>query len=163
MDKSRKVTTAIVVIIVAVLIAGISYRPVMGTFLKRAGEKLAADSVSDPSTAQFRNVIVSGTDDPTVCGEINTKNAYGAYAGFTRFFSDGVVLAFIEPPIPTIEQRTGMANPYDISAYDFWQRSWIDRCSDSNLVTDPAIAALIPPMKEIHEQMLKRASAPPVP
>ncbi|EQA1641803.1 membrane lipoprotein lipid attachment site-containing protein [Enterobacter hormaechei] len=47
----------------------------------------------DPGSAQFRNVkVVKMTDaddghvNAVVCGEINGKNGFGAYAGFHPFF-----------------------------------------------------------------------------
>nr|WP_286037793.1 hypothetical protein [Enterobacter cloacae] len=47
----------------------------------------------DPSSAQFRNVKVAKMMDAdegqvfaVVCGEINGKNGFGAYAGFHPFF-----------------------------------------------------------------------------
>ena len=47
----------------------------------------------DPSSAQFRNVKVAKMMDADegrvfaiVCGEINGKNCFGAYAGFHPFF-----------------------------------------------------------------------------
>lgn len=52
---------------------------------------MAASALRDPSSAQFRNV--EKIDQPeggvAVCGEINGKNAYGGYAGFTRFAVHG--------------------------------------------------------------------------
>lgn len=43
----------------------------------------------DSSSAQWRNLFVS--DSPkellTLCGEVNSKNSYGAYVGFRRFFA----------------------------------------------------------------------------
>lgn len=46
------------------------------------GKQAAAALLKDPSSAQFRNVqVVEGA----VCGEINGKNGYGAYTGFSRF------------------------------------------------------------------------------
>jgi hypothetical protein len=41
----------------------------------------------DPGSAQYRNVVV--TDQKNVCGEVNGKNAYGAYVGFRRFYVIG--------------------------------------------------------------------------
>lgn len=46
---------------------------------------------NDPSTVQWRNLFVSVTSDskpPTLCGELNGKNAYGAYVGFKRFVAN---------------------------------------------------------------------------
>ena len=52
----------------------------------------AASQLRDPDSAQFRNVYeiqgpsISGSDTITyVCGQINGRNAYGGYAGFTDF------------------------------------------------------------------------------
>ena len=39
----------------------------------------------DPDSVQFRNERV--TDAGWLCGEMNGKNAYGAYAGFKQFLS----------------------------------------------------------------------------
>lgn len=50
-----------------------------------AGKKLAADQMKDPASVMFRNV---GSREGIVCGEINGKNAFGAYVGFQRFISD---------------------------------------------------------------------------
>lgn len=47
--------------------------------------------LKDPSSAQVRKVrIVEGHSGPFLCGEVNGKNSYGAYAGFTQFRSLGV-------------------------------------------------------------------------
>jgi hypothetical protein len=61
-------------------------------------ESLAASQLRDPSSAQFRNVerVVQPDGRVSVCGEINGKNAYGGYAGFTRFVVDGTTV-LIEP------------------------------------------------------------------
>lgn len=52
-----------------------------------------AVNLKDPASAQFRNVKVSKMTDAedghvvaVVCGEINGKNGFGAYAGFHPFF-----------------------------------------------------------------------------
>jgi predicted small secreted protein len=57
------------------------------------GRDAAAAILRDPSSAQFREVIAvdhkPGSDiERAVCGQINGKNAHGAYAGFTRFVAD---------------------------------------------------------------------------
>nr|WP_249434167.1 hypothetical protein [Enterobacter cloacae] len=52
-----------------------------------------AANLKDPASAQFRNVKVAkmmdadeGRVSAIVCGEINGKNGFGAYAGFHPFF-----------------------------------------------------------------------------
>lgn len=52
-----------------------------------------AANLKDPASAKFRNVKVAKKTDAedgrvvaVVCGEINGKNGFGAYAGFHPFF-----------------------------------------------------------------------------
>lgn len=51
------------------------------------GRRIAAAGLRDPSSAQFRDVATTrlASGGVAVCGEINGKNAYGAYEGFQRF------------------------------------------------------------------------------
>ncbi|UOA08117.1 hypothetical protein [Methylobacter sp. S3L5C] len=45
--------------------------------------------LKDVDSAKFRDVFISRIESgyPVVCGEVNSKNSYGAYSGFTRFIS----------------------------------------------------------------------------
>lgn len=70
------------VIFVAAFTAGCDLLPGSQAAVQRRGEAAAAALLLDPSSAQFRNVRVSGD---AVCGEINGRNRMGAYVGFTRF------------------------------------------------------------------------------
>ena len=46
-----------------------------------------AEGLRDPSSALIRNVFeVDNPNMTIICGEVNGKNAYGGYAGFTSFF-----------------------------------------------------------------------------
>lgn len=70
------------------------------------GKGAAADLMRDPSSAQFRNIKVRPVNDPkvpvnvAVCGEINGKNAHGAYAGFARFIADPIKPeAYLDPQL----------------------------------------------------------------
>ncbi|HCD5782722.1 TPA: hypothetical protein NDS75_002031 [Klebsiella aerogenes] len=56
------------------------------------GQKEIADAMKDPSSVMFRNDKFVGRKDHDngkttgiVCGELNAKNAYGAYVGFTSY------------------------------------------------------------------------------
>ena len=50
------------------------------------GKKTIADILKDPESAQFRKVrLVQYLDGAVVCGEINAKNSYGGYVGFSDF------------------------------------------------------------------------------
>lgn len=46
-----------------------------------------ASQLKDPSSAQFRNVKAGKTDKgfDIVCGEVNARNGFGGYVGFTPF------------------------------------------------------------------------------
>lgn len=64
------------------------------------------DSLKDPKSAQMRREFLSDAETSdlkvtSLCGEINAKNSYGGYTGFTRFISntDGMlVYEASEPP-----------------------------------------------------------------
>ena len=67
--------------------------------------------LKDPSSVQIRNVrIAEGPKGRFYCGEVNGKNAFGAYAGFRKFNS---LPGFMEWPTFYIE------NPND--DFVFWQ------------------------------------------
>ncbi len=58
-----------------------------------AATRAVADLTRDPSAAQFRQVRQGY--GATVCGEVNAKNAFGAYVGFTPFIYDTVGGAYL--------------------------------------------------------------------
>ncbi|MGV7211415.1 hypothetical protein ACLB1G_26555 [Oxalobacteraceae bacterium A2-2] len=49
------------------------------------GEKYVKEKILDPSAARFRNQFIGKTGAP--CGEVNAKDAFGAYIGFQRYIS----------------------------------------------------------------------------
>lgn len=56
-----------------------------------AVQEEVASQLLDPSSAKFRNIYLM--ESGMICGEVNAKNPYGGYAGFTPFIAD------IIPPI----------------------------------------------------------------
>lgn len=69
------------------------------------GKKAAADMLKDPGSAQFRNVrLQPHLQGAVVCGEINAKNSYGGYVGFTRFAAGirGATLEDTSTRYPTV-------------------------------------------------------------
>lgn len=51
--------------------------------------------LKDPASAQFRDVrLVEFSFGQVVCGEVNAKNAFGGYVGFTPFVSDVIEVVF---------------------------------------------------------------------
>lgn len=51
-----------------------------------AVQDVVRQSLKDPDSAKFQNVRLRDFEGgKVVCGEVNGKNSYGAYAGFTPF------------------------------------------------------------------------------
>jgi hypothetical protein len=51
-------------------------------------KRVTADNMRDPDSARFRNLRKVRSDFEQgwkVCGEVNAKNAYGGYVGYTSF------------------------------------------------------------------------------
>jgi hypothetical protein len=53
--------------------------------LTRLGEKYVREKVLEPASAQFRNQFIGKKGAP--CGEVNAKDAFGAYIGYQRYIS----------------------------------------------------------------------------
>jgi hypothetical protein len=56
------------------------------------GKKGIQENLKDAESARFRELTVHRGETPAegvyyVCGEVNSKNSYGGYAGFTPFFA----------------------------------------------------------------------------
>ena len=72
-------------------------------------KRVIKESAKDPNSVTFKNVIYNYTEagGGVACGNFNAKNSFGAYAGFTRFISNGKT-TFIEgnkdvdPPFPEL-------------------------------------------------------------
>lgn len=61
-----------------------------------AGKLAVTSSLKDPDSAKFRNTrLVAYLQGAVICGEVNGKNSYGGYAGFTRFAA-GIQSATLE-------------------------------------------------------------------
>jgi hypothetical protein len=55
----------------------------------RGVEDAVRQVMKDPDSAQFRDIERCKESDKVWLGEVNAKNAFGAYAGYTIFFYDG--------------------------------------------------------------------------
>ena len=55
--------------------------------------------MKDGSSAEFRNVFFNNNGTPVSCGEVNSKNSFGAYSGYQRFISAGNVLTILEEEV----------------------------------------------------------------
>ena len=69
---------AVALLIATMMITGCDSQKV------RDAKNIVRERLRDASSAQFRNV--REVDGGTVCGEVNSKNGYGAYTGFEPFF-----------------------------------------------------------------------------
>lgn len=78
------------------------------TFAGSEAQAAVAGTLRDPSSAEFRNIVEGAT---ATCGEVNGKNAFGAYAGFNSFtYADGMVR--IEPSEPLVKDIPSMTAYY---------------------------------------------------
>ncbi|WP_323615253.1 hypothetical protein [Pseudomonas putida] len=81
-----------------VVLAGIILAGCGNSDIDRAHQAVG-ELFNDPASAQYRNdrAVKGG-----VCGEVNAKNAFGAYVGFTAYAvalnDDGSTLAFLKKP-----------------------------------------------------------------
>lgn len=55
------------------------------------GKAAVKEKLKDPDSANFRNTFfhMSGKGLPFACGEVNSKNSFGAYGGYQKFISMG--------------------------------------------------------------------------
>ena len=53
--------------------------------LTSLGEKYVREKILEPGQAQFRNQFIGKGGAP--CGEVNAKDAFGAYIGYQRYIS----------------------------------------------------------------------------
>ncbi|MDO9277661.1 MAG: hypothetical protein Q7U05_03740 [Polaromonas sp.] len=89
-----------IIVFVSIVVVGLAAGGVLYAIKDRAEQKVVDGlrsnvnaQMKDPGSTQFRNEkIVNGL----MCGEINSKNGYGAYAGFKRFISRSPSYAYIE-------------------------------------------------------------------
>ncbi|MDH1406211.1 hypothetical protein [Acinetobacter johnsonii] len=88
--------------IAGLLMAGCGKKEPTEAELNSFRELKAQESVKallkDPSSAEFRNM--NG-----MCGEVNSKNSFGAYTGFVRFIGTPDITV-IEGENPQVDQAT---------------------------------------------------------
>jgi hypothetical protein len=80
--------------LLGVMLCGCSIVPGSTANKLSKAESRVRYELADGDTAKFRNVKVN---DTYVCGEVNAKNAFGAYAGYTPFVDEGGVITIANP------------------------------------------------------------------
>lgn len=81
----KKLTLAVLITIPTITYAN-------NTSLIKNAKQSIRDSIKDPRSAQFQHirVVKNLRGERAVCGEVNAKNAFGGYVGFTPFmYVDG--------------------------------------------------------------------------
>lgn len=63
-----------------------------------------ARRLRDPESAQFRDERLTAFN-AALCGEVNGKNAFGAYIGFKRFYTDNITSPYLDDTGSDFEQR----------------------------------------------------------
>lgn len=84
--QANHATKITIGISVAVLLAIAGYYAWNHLYLLPKARKVAADTMRDPGSVQFRNEALL-SEPQGACGELNAKNGLGAYTGFTRYIA----------------------------------------------------------------------------
>lgn len=66
--------------------------------LTSLGEKYVKEKILEPGQAQFRNQFIGKGGAP--CGEVNAKDAFGAYIGYQRYISVARDLTLLAQDVP---------------------------------------------------------------
>ena len=74
------------------------------------GEKYVREKIREPASAQFRNQFIGKGGAP--CGEVNAKDAFGAYLGYQRYISVARELTMLAQDMP----------------HDEFEESWREMC-----------------------------------
>lgn len=85
------------VLVVLLLTAGVAQAESADVYLlKEKARELVRARLKDPDAAKFQKLEPHKLDNGAtiICGEVNSKNAYGGYAGFEKFFSTGSSVRF---------------------------------------------------------------------
>lgn len=87
----------------------------------------------DPDSAQFRNLVDAGK---AICGEVNSRNGYGGYAGFAEFIAPnpgGTADIVTIEPAPDLRDSgapEGFSPRYgDAVLEQQFQKHWTTSCS----------------------------------
>jgi hypothetical protein len=96
-----------------------------GKWFADLAKNAATRNLLDPESARFRDTYITADDNRGgLCGEINSKNQFGAYSGYRRFIV-GVSASGLLPPVfePTNRRE---------SLYEFERRlfeeQWKNTC-----------------------------------
>lgn len=89
-SKAGALALALLLVLVLLTVAGCGETPAQkkhkeASALIAMGEKYVKEKIREPASAQFRNQFIGKGGAP--CGEVNAKDAFGAYMGYQRYIS----------------------------------------------------------------------------
>lgn len=91
MEKTHIAAAAVIVCVAAIAGTWLSWDAIHTIPQKRA---FLTVNLKDPEATQFRNERLH--KNGWLCGELNSKDGYGAYSGFRKFMVKGVNEAYLE-------------------------------------------------------------------
>jgi hypothetical protein len=105
-SKAGALLLALVALLVLLAIAACGETPAQkkhreATVLTAMGEKYVKEKIREPASAQFRNQFIGKGGAP--CGEVNAKDAFGAYMGYQRYISVARELTMLAQDLPPDE------------------------------------------------------------
>jgi hypothetical protein len=104
--KAGALLLALLALLVLLAIAACGETPAQkkhreATVLIAMGEKYVKEKIREPALAQFRNQFIGKGGAP--CGEVNAKDAFGAYMGYQRYISVARELTMLAQDLPPDE------------------------------------------------------------
>jgi hypothetical protein len=91
-NKGFNVKAKLICAVLVITLCSSSFaKPSESALVSKAKEAIR-EQMKDPASVEFRNVILNAKSG-AVCGEVNAKNSFGGYTGFTQFAfgSDGSI------------------------------------------------------------------------
>lgn len=115
-------TVATLLVCTSAIAISLGFVPGSSAYDRKKAQEIVRGSMLDGESARFRNVArhsaaMNDAMPVSVCGEVNGKNAFGAYVGFRRFIVD-------------ITKSTAEIDPADA---DFLQRKNLEYASCDSL------------------------------
>jgi hypothetical protein len=104
--RRLRVMAAIAATIAVAALSGCGETPAQkrhkeATAIIAMGEKYVKEKIREPASAQFRNQFIGKGGAP--CGEVNAKDAFGAYLGYQRYISVARELTMLAQDLPPDE------------------------------------------------------------
>lgn len=123
---------------VLVLLVAVSLASCSSKEQSKADElKLAvASTMKDPESVQYRNLKMGNVLNGTLCGEVNAKNSFGAYAGFEKFSLNNPQSLFLESRLQkNVDSFGDVSDSIFVKALEDFQKEWSE-CQSQGVSVD---------------------------